>query len=192
MAMATMTAGRPGPDGHRDGHGQDQIGERLQDLHHPLAHQVEAAAAGSRRPRPTASPTVVPSSTAAKATNSEVRAAVDHAAQRVAADLVGAEEGLRVGRLVHAPEVRLERLARRDQRRGRRPSTMIRPRRRPTPTVGAACEMPSAAPMRPTRRATAPDEFATQERELTGSGSADRATRRSGRPRRSPPRRSTA
>ena len=46
--------------------------------------------------------------------------AVDHAAQGVAPDLVGAEEGLRVGRLVHAPEIRLERIARRQQRRGQR------------------------------------------------------------------------
>src|SRR5262249_47200173 len=44
--------------------------------------------------------------------------AVDHAAQRVASDLVGAERVLRAGRLVHRAEVGLERVIGREQRRG--------------------------------------------------------------------------
>ena len=36
--------GQAGPDGHRDRHGEDEVGERLEDLHDALAHEVEPPA----------------------------------------------------------------------------------------------------------------------------------------------------
>src|SRR5256885_11915422 len=44
--------GQAGPDRHRDGHGQDEVGKRLEDLHDALAHEVEPPAQVATREAP--------------------------------------------------------------------------------------------------------------------------------------------
>ena len=98
---------------HGDGHGQDQVGKGLQELDDPLAHHVETAAeiaAGQPPQRPDRR-----AEQHRAERHSERRlAAVDDAAQRVAADLVGTEPVLLVGRLLHRTKVGLERWIGRD------------------------------------------------------------------------------
>ena len=121
----------PGADGHGDGHGEDEVGEGLEDLHDALAHEIEApaqVAAGHAPQRADRRP----EEHGGEGHEQRGARAVDHAAQGVAADLVGAQEALGVGRLVHAPEIGLERIAGREHRRrdGHEDDEETRPRRR--------------------------------------------------------------
>ena len=111
--------GETGADGHGDGHREDEVGERLEHLHHALAHQIEAAAEIAARHAPERAHRGAEQHGRERDEERGARA-VDHARERVAPHLVGAEERLGVGRLVHPAEVGLERVARGDPRGGQR------------------------------------------------------------------------
>ena len=105
-----------GAQRHRDRHRQDQVGERLQELDQPLADQIELAAevAAGQAPERTERGAQYDR----RHRNGQRRAAaVDHPAQRVAADLVGAELVQLGRRFGHVPEVGFQRRIQRQRRR---------------------------------------------------------------------------
>ena len=80
----------PGAQRHRDRHRQDQVGKRLQELDHALADEVEPAAEIAARQAPQRAERGAEQHRADRH-GQRGAAAVDHPAQRIAADLVGAE-----------------------------------------------------------------------------------------------------
>ena len=101
MAIATITVPMPAPERHRDGHRQYQVRERLQELDEPLADDVEAPAEIAARQAPQRAERGAQQHRAGRHGQRRA-AAMDHPAQRVAADLVGAEIVQRRWRLGHA------------------------------------------------------------------------------------------
>ena len=100
---------------HGDRHRQYQVGKGLQELDDTLTRHVEAStevAAGQAPQRADGRA----EQHRAQRHGERALGAVDDAAQRVAADLVGAEPVRLARRLLHGAEVRLERRIGRDQR----------------------------------------------------------------------------